>query len=242
MIYEPEYERRNCDLINLGSLTREFPDLSGSPLDDDGLASPSALDVVSSIRKLIEVRNSWPTDHHFSEAHEKCCIGRSLHSQAERIINSVDGIELEAIAPKGPPPQLTRLTPFTTFLKGLNDKFEFPQFQLVLRFTAIPENTTFWQEVAVPSPTKSDTRFAWCPRFKCNYCPGFEYSLFQHESYDLEARKALYSHLFNPTHIEKFRRTKPGRPDLTGVGAALATRSPSTERRTTVIDFGYVGY
>ena len=190
---------------------------------------------------MIETRRTWPSDHHLSVAHNRCCIGHSLNSQAERIINLVDGIELEAIAPGAPPTQPEEIAPFFDYLTELNDNFEFPQFELVLRFTAIPDSTNFWREVAMPSPTTSDTRFAWCPRFKCIYCPGFEYSLFQHERYYREGRKALYSHLFNPTHIERFRRTKPGRSDLTGVNAALAIRSPSIEQETQVIDFGWLG-
>lgn len=139
-----QYERRNCDLVNLGSLTRQFPDLSGSPLDDDRepdpriprplrllslkhdlanansqleethsvkrspldddrLDSPSALDVLSSISKMIRVTNTWPLDDRFTENHARCCIGRSLNSQAKQIIDSVDGTELEAIAPKALP-------------------------------------------------------------------------------------------------------------------------------------------
>ena len=190
---------------------------------------------------MIETRNTWPSDHHLSVAHNKCCIGQSLHSQAARIMNLVDGIELEAIAPGPPPTQPEEIAPYFDYLKKLNDNFDLPQFELVLRSTAIPENTNFWNEVAIPSPTTSDSRFAWCPKFKCIYCPGFEYSLFQHEHYYREGRKALYFHLFNPTHIERFRRMNPGRSDLTGVDAALARRSPSTERRTVVRDFGWLG-
>ena len=203
MHFEPAHERRNCDLINLGSLTRQFPELSHSRLDKVNLHPKSALDVFSSISKL--TRESLPDDR-FTTNHKTCCVGPSLLFQATEIIDSVDGIELEPVASRAPPPQPTPPSSLSEILEQVHDRLGSPHFELVMRLTAVPNNTNFWQDVAVRDQATSDTRFAWCPKVTCIYCPGFEYSLFQHRHNEPDTREALRRHMLNGVHMEMYRR------------------------------------
>lgn len=57
---------------------------------------------------LIPVSDTPLPDDHFTMIHKTCCVGRSLLVKANKIIDSVDGIELEAVASKAPPPQPTQ--------------------------------------------------------------------------------------------------------------------------------------
>ena len=198
---KPEHERHMCDMINLGSLTRQFPDLSGSPLDDvEQIYSTSALDVLRSIVNLIPLSDTPVPDDHFTMVHKSCCVGRSLLVNANEIINSVDGIELEALASKTPPPQPTQA--LSELVERINQIHDSPQLKVVMRLTAIPNNTNFWQDVAVPSQARSDMGFAWCPKLICIHCPAFEYSLFQHRHLKKEQHttEALTRHTRNWVH------------------------------------------
>ena len=202
---EYERERRNCDLINLGSLTLQFPDLRGSYLDDAHLYSASAHDFLSSISKMIPESDTSLPDH-FTISHECCCVGRTLMFHANNIIDSVDGIELEAVASRATPPQSTQPSPLSSFIERKNDTLGSPHFELAMRLTAIPSSTNFWREVAVQSQATSDTRYAWCPKLKCIYCPVFEYSLFQHGYNELRLHEATNRHI--QERIHRARRSK----------------------------------
>ena len=234
MLSEPEHERRMCDLINLGSLALQFPALSGNPLDDvEQLNSTSPLDALSSISKLIRVSDTSLPDDHFTMIHKRCCVGRSLLVEANEIIDSVDGIELEAEASKAPPPQPTQAV--SEFLERTNERLRSPHFEVVMRLTATPTTTNFWQDVAVPSEARSDIGFAWCPRLICIYCPEFEYSLFQHRHLENEQHttEALKRHMGNDAHKENYRRFSEERHrDRTRSRAATAPRSHDTPQES----------
>ena len=200
-----ERERRNCDLTNLGNLTLHFPDIRGSYLDDAELYSASAHGVLSTISKMIPESDTSLPDH-YTINHECCCVGRTLEYHAKTIIDSVDGIELEAVASRATPPQSTQPSPLSSFIERKNDTLGSPHFELAMRLTAVPNSTNFWPEVAVQSQATSDTRYAWCPKLKCIHCPGFEYSLFQRGYNELRLHEAINKHI--PERIHWARRRK----------------------------------
>lgn len=200
----PEHEQRMCDLINLGTLTRHFPNLFGSPLENvEQLTSITALDVLSSISSMIPVPDIPLPDNHFTIVHKSCCVGRSLLVKANKIIESVDGIELEAVGAEAPPPQ--PIQALSELVEQKNRIHGSPQFKVVMRLTAIPNNTNFWQDVAIPSQARLDMGFAWCPKVICIHCSAFEYSLFQHRHLGVEQQtnEALMRHLCNGVHWYK---------------------------------------
>ena len=210
----PGPERRKCDLINLGSLSLQLPYLSGSPLDAADLNSESAHGILSSISKLIRRPVITTTDDRFTDNHRSCYIGTGLVYDANNIIDSTDGIELEAVASGAPPEESRQLSQLSELLKPYQLSRNPPSFEVVMRLTAVPSNTDFWREITTRSPTTSDTSFAWCPKIKCNHCPGFEYSLFQHQNDEVLIDKALKRHLTSPLHYERVKRS---------LEAALAT-------------------
>lgn len=193
--------------MNLGSLSLHYLDLSGSPLDAVDLNSKSARDILSSIRKLTRLSDITKRDDQFTIDHRSCCIGAGLISHANNIIESVDGIELETVA-SGHLLQMSH-PQVSSLVRRYHHTHDLPPFEAEMRFTAVPNDTEFWREVTTASQVTSDTRFAWCPKLRCNYCPGFEYSLFQHPNDSLLICTALECHLTNSLHRERVRRRRP---------------------------------
>lgn len=208
--------------MNLGSLSVQDLDLPASPLDADDLDSKTAHDILLSIRKLSRVSDITETDDQFTVDHESCCIGADLISQASDIVD-VDGIELEALASEAPPQSSTLLSHLSGLVKRFNVTSDSPTYEVVLRLTAIPIETQLWRIVATRSQATADARFAWCPKLKCNYCPGFEYSLFQHPNDDSVISKTLESHDVNSLHCERVRRRRREIRRRARLEAALAT-------------------
>ena len=208
--------------MNLGSLGLHFLDLSSSPLDAPDLDSKSARDILSSIRTLTGMSDITNMDDQFTIDHINCCIGTGLICSANYIAASLDGIELEAVASEAPP-QSTLLSHLSRLVKLSDSTSDPASYEVVLRWTAIPINNKLWRDVTIRSQAISDTRFAWCPRVKCNYCPAFEYSLFQRLKGTLHIRKALQSHSTNPLHCERVRRRRREIRRRSRLEAALAT-------------------
>ena len=147
-------------------------------------------------------------DDHFTSDHGSCCIGDRVSFHANNITDSVDGIELEAVASEAPPRNSAQLSQLSKLLKDFEFVPDAPPFEVVMRLTAVPSNTDFWREISIRSQATSDTRFAWCPKIICNYCPGFEYSLFQHRNNELHIDMALRRHCTNALHYERVRRRR----------------------------------
>lgn len=207
MHLEPAHERRNCDLINLGRLTRQWPELSHSRLDNINFHPTSALDILASISRFSRESDISVPGDRFTINHKACRIGPSLLVQANETIDSVDGIELEPVPSRYPPPQPKPPSWLRELVARTHDLLGSPHFKVEMRLTAVPNNTTFWQDLAIPDQTTPDTRFAWCPKITCLYCPGwFEYSLFQHRHNLLQIRKDLQRHMLNGVHMEMYRR------------------------------------
>ncbi|KAK0511875.1 hypothetical protein JMJ35_005725 [Cladonia borealis] len=204
-------ERQDCDLINLGIMSLHFPDLSGSPLDAVDLSAKSANGILLSIRELTRRSDITITDDRFTAEHGSCCIGNRLSFHADDIINSVDGIELEALASGLSPQKPAQLSQLSKVLEGFETMSDAPAFEVVMRLTAVPNNTNFWREITAQGQARSDTNFAWCPNIKCTSCPGFEYSLFQHPNDELVIHMALGQHFGNVLHHERDKRRLPAR-------------------------------
>ena len=155
-----------CDLINLGSLTCQFPDLSKSPLDDvEQLNLTGALDVLSSISKLIIVSDTGPKLKLADIRAE--LMDRTLHQGETQLIMPSPSISKGWWKSKfctgkkrvPPPPQPTQA--LSEFLERINQRHESPQFKIIMRLTAIPNNTNFCQDVAIPSQTRSDKVYSY---------------------------------------------------------------------------------
>ena len=209
--------------MNLGSLSVQFLDLSSSPLDAPDLDSKSARNILLSIKTLTRMSDITVTDDQFTIDHRNCCIGAGLISHANQIVVSLDGIELEAVASEPPPQKSTLLSHLSRFVKLSEITGDPPLYEVVLRWTAIPIDTEHWRDGIIRSQATSDTRFAWCPKVKCNCCPAFEYSLFQHPSDNLHIRKALESHSTNSLHCERIKRRRREIRRRARLEAALAT-------------------
>ena len=205
--WRPGPERYTCDLINLGSLSIQFPHLSGSPLDAVDLNSKSARDVISSIRKLSSLYGITTLDDRFKIDHGKCSIGPSVTLPSHGIFCSVEGIELEAVSSGAAPQKSTLLSQLSSLLKRFEIIHNTAAFEVVMRYTAIPNDPDFWREVVLPCRATSDSRFAWCPKLKCKHCPGFEYSLFRHQNAEPIIWMALERHVATPLHCERVRRS-----------------------------------
>ena len=219
----PERERRNCDLINLGSLSLQFPDLIGSPLD--AVSSPKTVNrILSSIRSLTSISDFSTTNDNFMTKHGSCCIGDRLSPQVKHITDSVDGIELEAVASVAPPQKPAQLTQLYELLKQsdiISDQA--PCFEVVMRLTAVPTQPDYWRRLNIQSYATSDTRFAWCPKIICNYCPGFEYSLFQHYFHKEITEVPLKWHSSTYLHRVRVKRGRRESPRRSSLDAALET-------------------
>ncbi len=176
---------------------------------------------MSSMRKLIRRSNITTTDDHFTTDHGSCCIGNNMIRRAELLMSSIEGIELEPVASGAPPQTSTLLSELSSLLKQFPITLDTPLFEVVMRLTAIPKNTDFWREVTIQDQAISDTRFAWCPKLKCNYCPGFEYSLFQNQNSAPLIREALERHFTNILHWERVKRRRREIRRRTGLEAAL---------------------
>ena len=210
-------------MINLGSLSLQFLDLSGSPLDAVDLNSKTPITILSSMMKFPRRSDITTSDDHFTTAHGSCCIGDHLIFRAQSIFNSLQGIELEPVASGAPPQNSTQLSQLSGLIEQFNTTRGTPVFEVVTRLTAIPNNTDFWREFTIEGQATSDTRLAWCPKLKCYYCPGFEYSLFQHENSDPLILEALGDHLTDILHCERLKRSRLETRRRTRLEAALAT-------------------
>ena len=209
--------------MNLGSLSVQDLDLPASPLNAWDLDSKIAHGILLLIRKLRRMSDITETDDQFTVDHRSCCIGADLICQASDIVDAVDGIELEALASEAPPQQSTLLSHLSALVKRFNVTSDSPTYEVVLRLTAIPIETQFWRVVPTRSQAAADARFAWCPKLKCNYCPGFEYSLFQHPNDDSVICRTLESHDVNSLHCERVRRRRREVRHRARLEAALAT-------------------
>ena len=210
-------------MLNLGSLSLQLPDLSGSPLDAVDLSSKSAIRIWTSIRNLTRSSDITTTDDHFTNNHKNCCIRDDVSWRAEPLMYWTEGIELEHVASGAPPQKSTLLSQLSGLLEQFHTTRDTSNFEVVMRLTAIPNNTDFWQEVTIRSQATSDTRFAWCPKLKCIYCPGFEYSLFRNQHSEPLICEALERHVLDDLHCERVKRRKREIRHITGSGAALAT-------------------
>ena len=215
-------------MINLGSLSLQLPHLSGSPLDVIDLGSKNAISIVLSIEKLTPRSDTTTTDDHFATDHASCGIAGYVIFRATLLMSSVEGIELEPVAPGAPPQESTLLSQLSDFLerfhtRRLHTRRDTLPFEVVVRLTAIPNYTNFWREVAVPGQAILDTRFAWCPKLKCKYCPGFEYSLFQHQFSEPVIYTTLERHVKDTLHYERVKRIRRAIPRRTSLEVALAT-------------------
>ncbi len=201
-----ERERYTCDLINLGSLSLQFPHLSGSSLDGLDLSSQSARSVILSIRTLSGMSGITTLDERFTIDHGSCSVVTNVTIPANGIIGSVEGIELEAVSSGAAPQKSTLISQLSSLLERFQIMHNTAAFEVVMRYTAIPNDPEFWREVILPSQTTSDSRFAWCPKLKCKHCPGFEYSPFRHQNAESLIWAALKSHVARPLHCERARR------------------------------------
>ena len=195
-------------MINLGSLSLQSLDLSSSPLDAVDLNSISANSIFSSIKKFPRRSDVTTADDQFTSDHGSCCIGDDMIFRADLVVSALKGVELEPVASGAPPQESTLLLQLSGLLEKFHTTGDTPTFEVVTRLTAIPNNTDFWRRVARRNQATSDTRLAWCPKLKCNYCPGFEYSLFQNENSELLICKALEEHVTNTLHCERVRRRR----------------------------------
>ena len=163
---------------------------------------------MSPISRVIRVSDGSLVDDRFTLNHGGCGVGHRLLFHAKNIINSVEGIELEAVASRDPPPQSAQPSPLFSFIERKNVTLGSRNFEVVMRLTAIPTSTNFWREVAIESQATSDTRYAWCPVLKCIYCPGFEYSLFQRGYNELRLHEAINHHISNSIHWARRRKAR----------------------------------
>ena len=209
--------------MNLGSLSLQFLDLSSSPLDAPDPDLRSADDILSSIRTLTGMSDITDRDDQFSIDHRNCCIGTGLICSANYIAASLDGIELEAVASEAPPQKSRQLSHLSSLVKMSGITSDPSPYEIMLRWTAIPIGNELWRDITIRSQATSDPRFAWCPRVKCNYCPAFNYSLFQHLNVDSHIRKALEWHSTNFLHCERVRRRRREIRRRSRLEAALAT-------------------
>ena len=172
------------------------------------LISISAKSIFSSIRKFPRRSDVTTADDRFTTDHASCCIGDDVISRARSVVRALQGIELEPVASEAPPQESTLLLYLSALLEKFHTTGDTPTFEVVTRLTAVPNDTNFWRKVTTRSQATSDTRSAWCPKLKCNYCPGFEYSLFQNHSFERTICRALERHVENTLHCERVRRRK----------------------------------
>ena len=210
-------------MINIGSLSLQLPHLSGSPLDVIDLGSKNAISIVLSIEKLTPRSDITTTDDRFATDHASCGIAGYVMFRANLLMSKIEGIELELVAPGAPPQELMLLSQLSDFLERFHTRRDTSPFEVVMRLTAIPNYTNFWREVTVPGQAILDTRFAWCPKFKCHYCPGFEYSLFQHQYSEPVIYTTLEWHVEDTLHSERVKRIRRAVPRRTSLEVALAT-------------------
>jgi hypothetical protein len=110
-------EIEDCEAVNLGCLTRQFPDLC-EPTETSDRERRSVLQILDAIYKIKHFEDMPSLDSRFTIRHGACDIGHFIQGLADRCVDLVQGRNLRSASPKSLPP-----TWFNHMLADLRSSF-----------------------------------------------------------------------------------------------------------------------